>query len=164
MRKQWLGILTCAAWVSGCGGGAVAAPPSDMKDVPLLLSGCVVAGEEKGSFLLSNVEIDGTTLAPVRAFYRFNTTDGLERYIGRRVEVKGRADLDDVDRGKVRTRMQDGRMTTELTSERRTVKVEDAWFGSIGSMTPAADVPSYKFNVESIRPLEGNCASWRFAP
>ena len=81
MRKQWLGMYyACAAWVSGCGGGAVAAPPSDMKDVPLLLSGCVVAGEKAGSFLLSNVEIDGTTLAPVRAFYRFNTTDGLELY------------------------------------------------------------------------------------
>ncbi len=161
MRKHWLGIVTCAAFLSSFSGAAMAAPPADVKDVPLLLSGCVVAGEKPGSFLLSNVEIDGTTLAPVRAFYRFNTTDGLERYIGRRIEVKGRADLDDVDRARIRTRARDGNVTTEVTSERRTVKVKDAWFGSMGSMTLGADVPSYKFNVEGMRPLQGNCANSR---
>ena len=42
---------------------AAAAPP-DMDDVPLTLSGCVVAGEAKDSYLLTNVVVDGTTLAP----------------------------------------------------------------------------------------------------
>ncbi|RPI53792.1 MAG: hypothetical protein EHM55_12760 [Acidobacteria bacterium] len=163
MRKQWLGIITFAALVSGFSGSAATAPPDDLEDVPLTLSGCVVAGEKADSFLLSNVEIDGTTLAPVRAFYRFNTTDGLKHHVGRRVEVKGKADLDDVDRGEIRTTMHDGRMTTEIRSERRTVRVEDLWFGSLGSIPLDADVPSYKFKVERIRPLEGNCAGARRA-
>jgi hypothetical protein len=137
----------------------LAAAPPDMDDVPLTLAGCVVAGEAKDSFLLTNVEIDGTTLAPAHAFYRFNTTDGLKDYVGRRVEVKGKADLDDVDEGKVKVRAEDGKVTTEVTSERRTVKVQDAWFGSTGSMKVDATVPTYKFEVEKVSPLEGNCAS-----
>ncbi len=75
-----------------------------MDDVPLTLSGCVVAGEAKDSYLLTNVVVDGTTLAPTNAFYRFNTTKGLKGYVGRRVEVRGKADLDDVDKGKVKVR------------------------------------------------------------
>ncbi len=164
MRKQWLWTVACAALLSGCDGIAMAARAKDMDDVPLKLSGCVVAGEKAGSFLLTNVEVDGTTLAPIDGFYRFNTTADLERYVGRRVEVKGRADLDDMDRGRVRVDTEDGKTTTELTSERRTVTVDKAWFGSLGSMNVGENVPSYKFNVESVRPLEGNCASWYAAP
>jgi hypothetical protein len=158
MQKLWLGIVLMAAFPGGFGVPAVARA-ADMEDVPLTLSGCVKAGEEKDSFLLSNVEIDGTTLAPVHAFYRFDSTDELKPYVGRRVEVKGKADLDDVDSGKVRVRMHDGKATTEITSERRTLKIDDAWFGSMGSMKIDADIPTYKFDVESVKPLEGNCAS-----
>lgn len=164
MRKQWLWIGACAALLSGCDGVASAARAKDSNDVPLKLSGCVVAGEKADSFLLTNVEVDGTTLAPIDGFYRFNTTAGLERYVGRRVEVKGRADLGDVDRGKVRVESSGGRTTTALTSERRTVKVDRAYFGSLGSMPVDTHVPSYKFIVESVRPLQGNCASWYAAP
>ena len=140
-------------------GTAAPADPPDMADVPLTLTGCVVAGEAKDSFLLTNVTIDGTTAAPIDAFYRFNTTKGLKNHVGRRVEVKGKADLDDMDKGKIRVKAEDGKMMTEVTSERSTVKVEDRWFGSAGSMKMKADVPTYKFEVESVRRLEGNCAS-----
>jgi hypothetical protein len=156
MQKNWFGIVAATAWLGFA--PAIAAAPPDMDDVPLTLSGCVVAGENKDSFLLTNVEIDGTTLAPAHAFYRFNTTKGLKENVGRRVEVKGKADLDDVDEGKVKVRTEDGKMTTEITSERRTIKVEDTWFGSLGSMRIDAAVPTYKFEVDNVRPLEGNCA------
>jgi hypothetical protein len=158
MQNNWLRIAALAAFLSGSSAAAFAAPP-DEDEVPLTLSGCVKAGESRDSFLLTNVVIDGTTLAPAHAFYRFNTTDGLKDYVGRRVEVKGRADLSDVDRGRLRVRTEDGKVTTEITSERRTVEVEDLWFGSEGSMKIDMDVPTYKFNVDNVRPLEGNCAS-----
>jgi hypothetical protein len=158
MQKSWLGMWAVTACLYGFSSTLAAAPP-DMDDVPLTLAGCVVAGEAKDSFLLTNVEIDGTTLAPAHAFYRFNTTKGLKDHVGRRVEVKGKADLDDVDEGKVKVRAEDGKVTTEVTSERRTVKVEDAWFGSIGAMRVDATVPTYKFEVEDVRPLAGNCAN-----
>ncbi len=153
-----LGIL--AILTTGFISTATAAPPDDMKDVPLTLTGCVVAGEAKDSFLLTNVVVDGTTMAPADAFYRFNTTKGLKEHVGRRVEVKGKADLDDVDKGKMRTKIEDGKTTTEYTSERRTVKVkEDARFGSMGSMKMTADMATYKFEVDSVKRMEGNCAA-----
>jgi len=158
MQTKWLGILAATACFSSVSPTLSAAPP-DMDDVPLTLSGCVVAGEAKDSFLLTNVEIDGTTLAPDHAFYRFNTTKGLKDHVGHRVEVKGKADLDDPDEGKLKVRAKDGKVTTEVKSERRTIKVEDAWFGSMGSMKIDAKVPTYKFEVEKVSRLEGNCAS-----
>jgi hypothetical protein len=163
MQKKWLGIVTATALMSGFSFIANAAPP-DMDDVPLTLSGCVVAGEAKDSFLLTNVEVDGTTLAPTQAFYRFNSTKGLKDHVGRRVEVQGKADLTDVDKGQLRVRAEDGKVTTEVTSERRKIKVEDAWFGSIGSVKMDADIPTYKFEVDNVRRLNGDCSSPRTLP
>ena len=60
MQKKWLGIVTATALMSGFSFTATAAPP-DMDHVPLTLSGCVVAGEAKDSYLLTNVVVDGTT-------------------------------------------------------------------------------------------------------
>jgi hypothetical protein len=157
MQTKWLGILMVSA-LAGSYSSAVAAP-ADGDQVPLTLSGCVVSGEAKDSFLLTNVVVDGTTMAPARAFYRFNTTKGLKAYVGRRVEVKGKADLDDPDKGQVRVRTEDGKATTEVTSERSTVKAENAWFGSMGAVKLDAEVVTYKFNVDSVAPLEGNCAN-----
>ena len=59
MQNKWLGILAIGAMAGGYS-LAVAAPP-DMDDVPLTLSGCVVAGESKDSYLLTNVVVDGTS-------------------------------------------------------------------------------------------------------
>ncbi len=158
MQTKWLGLFVVTVLAGSHSLNAAAAPP-DMKDVPLILSGCVIAGEAKNSYLLTNVVIDGTTLAPADAFYRFDTTEALKGYVGRRVEVKGKADLDDVDKGKVRVRTDDGKVTTEVTSERRTVKANDAWFGSDGAIKVDAQVATYKFKVDSVKPLAGNCAS-----
>ena len=158
MRTKLPGILAMSALIGSYNLIAAAAAP-DTHDVPLTLSGCVVAGDAKDSYLLTNVVVEGTTLAPTNAFYRFNTTKGLKGHVGRRVEVRGRADLDDVDKGKVQVRTNDGKATTEVTSERRTVKIEDAWFGSMGAMKLDAEVPTYKFEVDAVKPLEGNCAS-----
>jgi hypothetical protein len=159
MQKKWLGIAAVAALATGYSATATAAPP-DMDDVPLTLSGCVVAGEGKDSYLLTNVTVDGSSIAPPHAFYRFNTTKGLKNYVGRRVEITGKADLDDVDKGKVKVRSEDGQVRTEVKSEGRTVKVNDAvWFGSMGAMKLDAEVATYKFDVKSVKPLEGNCTN-----
>ena len=151
-----LGMLSAAA-VIGPSTLSAGAPPDG--DVPLTLSGCVIAGEAKDSYLLTNVVVDGTTGAPANAFYRFNSTDGLKTHVGYRVEVKGKADLRDVDKGKVRVRADDGKVTTEVTSERRSVKAPEAWFGSVGAMKIDAEVVTYKFNVDSVKRLAGNCAN-----
>jgi hypothetical protein len=157
MQTHLLRMLTLTAMI-GLSGAPIAAAPADTADVPLTLSGCVNAGEAKDSYLLTNVVIDGTTLAPANAFYRFDTTDGFKSHVGHRVEVKGKADLDDVDSGKVRIRAENGTTTTEVTSERRTVKTANVWFGSSGAAKLDANVPTYKFSVDSVKRLAGNCA------
>jgi len=155
MQMNWLGNLALTTLIVGC--APTSAAPPDMDDVPLTLAGCVRAGEARDSYLLTNVVIDGPSAAPARAFYRFNTTKGLKDYVGRRVEVKGKADLADPDKGKVRVRTEDGKATTEVTSERRTVKVGEALFGSIGATKLDADVVTYRFDVDSVTLLNGNC-------
>ena len=158
--QKFRAILVLNALIAGFSLTAIAAP-RDKADVPLTLSGCVVAGEAKDSYLLTNVTIEGAATAPPHAFYRFNTTKGLKDHVGRRVEVKGTADLDDMDKGKLRVNVDDdGKATTEISSERRKVKVDqNVWFGTIGSLKLNADVPTYKFQVEDVRRLEGNCES-----
>ena len=158
MQTKWIGALALGVLVGNYGLTASAAPPDN---IPLTLSGCVVAGEAKDSYMLTNVVVDGTTMAPANAFYRFNTTKGLKEHVGRRVEVKGKADFDDVDKGKVKVRTDsDGKTTTQVSSERRTVKVADSLlFGSLGATKLDAEIATYKFNVDSVKPLQGNCAS-----
>jgi hypothetical protein len=160
MQTKWLGILAVSALVGNYGVTASAAPP-DMDEVPLTLSGCVVAGEAKDSYMLTNVVVDGTTLAPANAFYRFNTTKGLKDHVGHRVEVKGKADFDDADKGKVKVRTDsDGKTTTSVSSERRTVKVADSvLFGSMGAKKIDAEIVTYKFDVDGVKRLQGNCSS-----
>lgn len=158
MQTKWIGTIAVGALVAGYSLTATAAPP-DMDEVPLTLSGCVIAGEAKDSYLLTNVVVDGTTMAPPHAFYRFNTTKGLKNHVGRRVEVKGKADFEDVDKGRVKVRTDDGKVTTEVSSERRSVKAENVWFGSMGAMKLDAEVETYKFDVDSVKRLEGNCSS-----
>jgi len=158
MKTTWLGVLAVMGLTSTYNVTASAAP-ADIKDVPLTLSGCVVAGEAKDSYLLTNVVVDSTMMTPPNAFYRFNTTKGLKNYVGRRVEVKGKADLTDVDEGRVKLETDDGKVTTSVRSERRTVTADNAWFGSTGAMKLDAAVATYKFEVDSVKPLQGNCAN-----
>lgn len=156
--KHLLMSAAAVVWLAAPGAAAFAAPP-DMDEIPLTLSGCVVAGEQKDSFLLTHVRFEGDTLAPSNAFYRFDSTKDLKKHVGRRVEVKGKADLEDLDRGKLEMKVgEDGHMKTKITSERRTVEVDrDVFFGSLGAMKVKADVPTYKFDVEKVKRVEGNC-------
>ena len=144
------------------GAGLRAAPAADLDKVPMTLTGCVVAGAEKDSFLLTNVTVDGPV--PHNVFYRFDSTKDLKQHVGQRVEVQGYADLEDMDKGKVKVDVEDGKTTTKVTSERKTVKVEsqDVFFGSLGAVAKGkmkADVATYKLDVKSVKRLEGMCSS-----
>ena len=132
----------------------------DAGDVPLTLSGCVIPGDAKDSFLVTNVTVSGTTAAPADAFYRLDDSKKLRDYVGHRVEINGVADLDDHDKGKVTIKEKDGKVRTEITSERKTVKAEQpVWGGTIGSMKMKGDISTYGFEVKSVKRLEGNCAN-----
>ena len=156
MNHKLFGIFAAAALFAAPGLG-VAGP--DLDDVPLTLAGCVVAGEGKDSFLLTHVVVESESVAPSNACYRFDSTKELKDHVGHRVEVSGKADLADLDKGKLEVKVdKKGNAKTKITSERRTVEVNDnVWFGSQGSMKIKADVPTYKFEVDKVKRLEGNC-------
>jgi hypothetical protein len=152
-----LGILTLTA--SALASTHVfAAPKADAGDTRLTLTGCVVAGEGKDSFLLTNTMVEGN--APNNAFYRLDSTKKLKDQVGHRVEITGTADFADMDKGKVKVKTDDkGKTTTSVTSERKTVKVEDnVWFGTTGATKLRADIATYGFEVKNVKRLEGNCA------
>jgi hypothetical protein len=149
-----LGILTLTA--SAMAAGHLFAAPKG--DTPLTLTGCVVAGEGKDSYLITNITVDG--MAPANAFYRLDSTKDLKAQVGHRVEITGNADLADLDKGKLSMKTDGkGNVTTKVTSERKTVKVEDnIWFGSEGSAKLKANIATYGFEVKNVKRLEGNCA------
>jgi hypothetical protein len=149
-----LGILTLTA-TALASGHLFAAPKGD---TPLTLTGCVVAGEARDSFLITNVMVDGA--APSNAFYRLDSTKKLRDQVGHRVEIKGNADLGDVDKGKLKVKTDDkGKTTTSVTSERKTVKVDDnVWFGTTGATKLKADIATYGFEVKNVKRVEGSCA------
>jgi hypothetical protein len=152
-----LSVVAIAAWMTGA--GVTVAHAADMDKVPMTLTGCVVAGEAKDSFLLTNVTVDGPV--PNNVFYRFDSTKDLKNNVGKRVEVQGYAELDDMDKGKLKVKATDGKVETKITSERKTIKVPaDVWIGSMGSVDKAkikADVATYKLHVDTVKRLEGNC-------
>ena len=156
MKHNLLGIVAATALAAAP--VMVAAAP-ELDEVPLTLTGCVVAGEAKDSFLLTHVVVEGDSVAPSNAFYRFDSTKDLKDRVGQRVEVTGKADLADLDKGELEVKVdKKGNAKTKISSERRTVEVGDnLWFGSPGSMKIKADVPTYKFEVDKVKRLEGNC-------
>ena len=122
------------------------------------LTGCVVAGEEKDSFLLTGVTVDGNV--PANAFYRLDKTKDLRMHVGHRVEVSGVADLRDYDTGRMKVKTDEhGKTTTELKADGKTIKVEENIFaGSTGAMKVRTNIPTYGFEVKHVKRLEGSCA------
>jgi hypothetical protein len=155
---KMLSVFALSACALGVGAKALAA---DMDKVPMTLTGCVVAGEAKDSFLLTHVTVDGPV--PNNVFYRFDSTKDLKDNVGKRVEVQGYAELDDMDKGKVKVTGTGGKVETQVTAERKTITVPaDVFIGSMGAVDKAkikADVRTYKLHVDTVKRLEGNCST-----
>src|SRR5579862_6046120 len=87
---------------------------SNAKRHPITISGCVRAGIDAGTFMLMGVkEIDLANQAqevPIDSYgrdvlYILNSSNGLDKEIGQRVEVVGTVDL--TDRGKAQMKVTD---------------------------------------------------------
>ena len=140
---------------------------ADEKETPITITGCVAKGEKSG-YLLKNVSlVNGTAPAGVSAdqiYLRLNTTNGLKAHVGHQVNVMGKADFSDMDKGKLEvTRESDGLVTVSLSSERRKVTstanpsdptVRNAPTGTSGT----ASVPTYKMKVDSVTMVSGSCS------
>ena len=154
-------LISAVAFAAMMGTHAIPVAADDHDEVPMTLTGCVIAGQEKDTFVLTNVSIEGPSSIPSHAFYRFDKSKAFRDHVGHRVEVRGKADLDDVDKGRMKVRVKDdGSARTEIRSERQTVKVDhNVWVGTGGSMKLEADIPTYAFKVDKVSRLQGNCSS-----
>lgn len=160
-------VLMMSLAISALGAAQVRATNAN-DHVPLTLTGCVRAGERPGSFLVMDVVIGGEgaeQAATAGAFFRLDGAKGLKEHVGHIVEIRGAADLSDIDRGTLElTRDGTGRTTTAISSERRTVRVAmeppergEVPVGTAGTRpvgtTGLADAPieMYKFRASAVK-------------
>lgn len=157
-----IGTLTLAGAVSASAlAGYSVAQDHDRDAVPLTLNGCVLPAQTPFRYFVTDVVATGHPSVPSAAFYRFDPLDNgkLREYVGKRVEITGKADLADPDDAKIRVQLEDGNLTTAVTSERRRIAMDSpVWAGTMGEIELEADVQSYGFDIESVRPVEGACA------
>lgn len=139
---------------------------------PVTLTGCVAAGTEKGSFMLTNVHrtdvaaattggtpianpTSDTRYADDNVVYWLDSPDKLDGHVGHSVRVEGMLD-DDVDKSKVTT---DAGKTTVTTERTKSVGVpEGSKAGISASAGGKATRLTFKVRVKSITMLNERCA------
>jgi hypothetical protein len=150
-----LSVCTLALCVTGSGFTA-RAMAKGKSEVPAKITGCVVAGEAKDSFLLTGVTVDGNV--PSNAFYRLEPAKHLREHVGQRVEVKGIADLSDYEKGKVEVKTEDGRPTMKVKAGDERIKTDpNVWVGTMGATKMKTDIATYGFEVKSVKRVDGSC-------
>jgi hypothetical protein len=139
---------------------------------PITLTGCVAAGTEQGSFMLTNVHrtdvaaatTGGTPIANPTSHTRYaddnvvywlSSPDKLEGHVGHSVRIEGILD-DDVDKSKVTTEAGKTTVTTERT---KSVGVPESGRAGISAASGGeAKRLTYKVTVKSITMLSELCA------
>lgn len=143
---------------------------------PIALTGCVAAGIEKNTYMLSNVvrtdqpvgtsgsavRLDqpvgtsGSTAIATPPLYWFDAPDKLKPHVGHRVEITGTLD-DDVDTAEVK--MKDGKV--ELTEGGKKVEVRAGTVAAAAAAGGGVDGTkrlAYKVKVNSVRMVAGSCS------
>jgi hypothetical protein len=128
--------------------GSALAELKDSDEVPLVLTGCVVAAEQKGEYFIKNTVVSGAGMskAPAGAAYRLDDAKDLRSHIGHQVEVHGLADLGDIDDGWMKvqrdgtsTQSQPSSATVAVNSERNTVTAKVAALAFSGGEDDSVD-------------------------
>jgi hypothetical protein len=126
---------------------------------PITLSGCVAAGTEANTYMLSNVTradkpigTSGPGEAP--PFYWLDSPSKLKAHVGHQVDVIGWLD-DDVDKSKVKEK--DGKV--EIKSEGgQKVEVPSGTTAAAAAGTPGTKRLNYKVKVKDVKMTSASCA------
>lgn len=178
----------------------VAAPqPVSGKDEPHTLAGCVVAGQARGTYMITSLLVDGVqaqntfytvsstmspvsgggtrnilyapgettrmTSAPGNAVYNLDSTKHLRKELNNVVEITGTMKPNEPKDGKLKIETNKD-LETKTTLERGTFKsvtVKDNVMelpGLTGDTKVKAEVPIYKFKVDTVKRLNTDCATW----
>lgn len=170
MRHLYIGVFVLATAVGAGAQQPPAGTPAGGDKVvpgPVTLTGCVAAGTEKGTFVLTNVvrknalppgSPSGASAAAGTGnfVYWLDSAEKLEGHVGHSVEIEGTLD-DDVDKSKVKT--EDGK--TSVTTERtKSVAVPQ---GTAAAAQAAAGGEqkrlTYKVKVKSLKMVSATCGS-----
>ena len=126
---------------------------------PITLTGCVAAGKEDNTYVLSNVlradqPVGTSGSAEPNTVYWFDPPSKLKSHVGQQVKVTGILD-DDVDKTKVKEK--DGKV--ELKAENGS-KVEVPAGTAAGAAMEAGSTKrlSYKVKVQSVKMVSASCA------
>jgi hypothetical protein len=127
---------------------------------PITLSGCVAAGTEANTYMLSNVtradnKVVGTTgSGEAPPFYWLDSPSKLKGHVGHQVQVIGWLD-DDVDKSKVKEK--DGKV--EIKSEGgQKVEVAAGTTAGAAAGTPGTKRLNYKVKVKDVKMTSESCA------
>ena len=121
---------------------------------PITLTGCITAGTESNTYMLSNVvRSDKPASNDTTAFYWLDSPDKLKAHVGHKVEIKGRLD-DDVD--KTKTTAKDGKV--EVKSENKKVEVPAGTTAAAAAGAAGTKRINYKVKVQSVNHVSPTCA------
>ena len=180
--KQWtVGVSVTAMF----GMAIVAAAPREApekgkNEQAVMIRGCVIAGTEPDTFLLTHVtevrpgQVRGqsvpTDTQGRNVLYWLSSTKGLKMKNGQRVEVKGTVDLNDPKHGETKVSEDSSKRrdaTSEITSGDKTVKTKTDSQPQVGPTTTSDTLVKssekevervvYDLKVASVRSIEGTC-------
>ena len=136
-------------------------PKGGDKVVPesITLSGCVAAGTESNTYMLSNVvrtdKMAGTTGAgDTPPLYWFDSPDKLKPHVGHQVSITGWLD-DDVDKTKVKAK--DGKVEIKAEGGRK-VEVPAGTTAAAAAGTPGTKRANYKVKVQTVKMTSASCS------
>jgi hypothetical protein len=169
LRVSLAAVAGLAALAPVCG-AQDPAHASDAEKHPITITGCVRAGVDSGTFMLMNVEevnlanraqgvpIDGNGRD---VLYILNSSEGLDKEVGQRVEVIGTVDLTDKDKAQMKVTDDETKKmdrTIEIKGDRQTVTVKTDTKPGVGpDATSSAHTTTepnrvlYRLDVKSIR-------------
>ncbi len=136
-------------------------PKGGDKVVPesITLSGCVAAGTEANTYMLSNVvrtdKAVGTTASgDAPPLYWFDSPSKLKPHVGHQVQITGWLD-DDVDKTKVKEK--DGKVELKAEGGRK-VEVPAGTTAAAAAGTPGTKRLNYKVKVKDVKMTSDSCA------
>jgi len=130
--------------------------PDKVQPQPVTLTGCVAAGEQPDTFVLTHItssaDVVGTTGSSGMPIYWLSPKDKLKGHVGQKVDISGTLQKD-VDTTKVKDK--DG--SVELKADGKEVKVPETSAAAAALPPAGARPPAYKVKVKSVKTIAGTC-------
>ncbi len=172
MKSIWITAAIVMAVAPAASAQAQASKDAKAKQ-PVTLQGCIVAGQDKGTFAMTGVQEIAAAYAVTvpseahgrRVVFWLDRQKEIATHAGHKVEVKGR--VTEVIEGEIELKAgskNDGALMVEFEGPGKDVRIPNSVIGAeIGTSGRVAaeknDIKTFlmKVAVETIRPIDGAC-------